>query len=596
MAINSYIKAATTFSSAFYEYQDECLNETCAFEKKPDAADTVYEKALSASGRKSSGEYKPAQAIVKAIERLSCFSECEGDQSGYIVSKDGSVWTQYLNDNDDYVVSHLGKSVFNASVVDAYGGERPYILQENRVNTGNKTLPDGIFFAILCYLLFSADGGVPEDAQNTYQIELSNLMNAEDKESRQNWYGCLSEEVRMFLACDFYDKIGFQTDASILVPNPIEVYKTKIDVERSEGVIDRIPMECSFGGISEACSLSELSEKYRIERNLSDEEKSLIPVLPETYVVPDKLVYALELISKSSRFRNFVLRGPAGTGKTEWCKCLASSLQLPYLFFGCSTDTEKMDLTMSIIPAESNEEFHLDGINPSDWILDPVMSFKEITGKTKEDATEGDCLTAVIARASNHSGTAFKYVESNLIKAFRNGYVVEIQEPTIMSRPGVLASLNSMFDGCKAVTLVNGETVLRHPDAIVVYTTNTSYEGCVSLNQSALSRMVCIDLDDLSDDKIVERLMNNTGWENEMCIRKMVKVYRACNEKAAQEAITDGAIDMRAMEDWVTACSITGPHTIYRNGMNMLISKCSNDPSLREEFISCLESQFTPRD
>ena len=108
--------------------------------------------------------------------------------------------------------------------------------------------------------------------------------------------------------------------------------------------------------------------------------------------------------------------------------------------------------------------------------------------------------------------------------------------------------------------------------------------------------MVCIDLDDLSDDKIVERLMNNTGWNNEPCIRKMVKVYRACLEKAAQEAITDGSIDMRAMEDWVMACSITGPRTIYQNGMNMLISKCSNDPSLREEFISCLESQFKPTD
>ena len=187
-------------------------------------------------------------------------------------------------------------------------------------------------------------------------------------------------------------------------------------------------------------------------------------------------------------------------------------------------------------------------------------------------------------------------MESNLIRAFRNGYIVEVQEPTIMTRPGVLASLNSMFDGCRAVTLVNGETVYRHSDAIVVYTTNTSYEGCAGLNQSALSRMVCIDLSDLSDEKMIERLKNNTGYGNEPVLKKMVKVFRSCQEKAVQEAISDGSIDMRAMEDWAAANAITGAGTIYHNGLNMLISKTSNDPALREEFMSCLEEQFRPED
>lgn len=599
MAINAYIKAGTTFSAAFYNFEDENLTAPGAFDKKLDIVDPVYTRAITAAGKRSAGEYKPSQAICKAVETLYFIHfpfRSKPDQSGYIVAKDGTVFTQYLNGNNDYVVCHIGKDVFNASVVDQYGGTRPYILQESKVNTGNKTLPDGVFFGILCYLMYSKDGGVPAHAQETYQDEFAALDAASDTDAVHVWYGALSEEVRMFLANENYGLIGFNFNVSNIVPNPTEVLSQEIEIETAAGGTDRIPMLNPIAAAAASLSLSDLPLKYHFERELTEEEKSLIPVLPETYVVPDKLIYALELISKSNRFRNFVLRGPAGTGKTEWCKCLASSLQLPYLFFGCSTDTEKMDLTMSIIPAESDEEFTLEGINPSEWILDPVMSYKNITGKTKEDATDSDCLSAVIAKASGKNGSAFKYVESNLIRAFRKGYVCEVQEPTIMSRPGVLASLNSMFDGCKAVTLVNGETVRRHPDAIVVYTTNTSYEGCVSLNQSALSRMVCIDLDDLSDDKIVERLMNNTGWNNEPCIRKMVKVYRACLEKAAQEAITDGSIDMRAMEDWVMACSITGPRTIYQNGMNMLISKCSNDPSLREEFISCLESQFKPTD
>ena len=394
-----------------------------------------------------------------------------------------------------------------------------------------------------------------------------------------------------------YIDSGFLFNSTIIVPNPLEVEKGAVEVKASNGGIGKIAVTGKDIGASATFrSIADLAEKYNLHRNLTDEEKRLIPELPETYIIPDKMVYALELISRSDRFRNFILRGPAGTGKTEWCKILAQSLQLPYLFFGCSTDTEKMDLTMSIIPADSGEAIDLSSIDPAEWVLDPVLSYTEITGEIKPDATESDCLMAVIAKASGKSGSAFKYVESNLVKAFRNGYVCEVQEPTIMSRPGVLASLNSMFDGCKAVTLVNGETVNRHPDAIVIYTTNTSYEGCVSLNQSALSRMICIDLNDLSDEKIIERLKNNTGWGNDKALRKMVAVYRSCIEKAAQEAITDGSIDMRAMEDWALANSITGPGTIYQNGLNMLISKTSNDPSLREEFIGCLESQFKPAD
>lgn len=593
--INQYISAGTTFNAAFYNFADENLHAADALDAKPNLTDTVFNTVCTASGDKTPVEIKPTAAIIKAIDALN-ETLSTTTRNGFVVGCDGSITTQYVNCDGDYTIAHISKSEFRASVCDDYGASRPYILKMSRRDSTDKELPDGIFFGILCYLLYSEDGGIPDWASKSYKNTLEQIRKGSD--NVLNAYAVLSEEVRMMLEkAEQYHDSGFAFNSAIITPNPLEIEKGAIEAKESQGEIGRIAVKGKeIGAASSFSSISELAEKYNLHRKLSEEEKRLIPELPETYIIPDKMVYALELISRSDRFRNFILRGPAGTGKTEWCKILAQSLQLPYLFFGCSTDTEKMDLTMSIIPAESGESVDLNSIDPAEWVLDPVMSYTEITGEVKEDATEKDCLMATIAKATSKSGSAFKYVESNLVKAFRNGYVVEVQEPTIMSRPGVLASLNSMFDGCKAVTLVNGETVNRHPDAIVIYTTNTSYEGCVSLNQSALSRMVCIDLNDLSDDKIVERLMNNTGWGNEKAIRKMVAVYRSCIEKAAQEAITDGSIDMRAMEDWALANSITGPGTIYQNGMNMLISKCSNDPSLREEFIGCLETQFKPAD
>lgn len=597
--INQYIKAGTTFATAYYSMKDERIQDSSFITNSipNDESSTVFNEVAKAYSLRQPLEIKPAAAIVRAIDEFHEVHSNENCESGCLITNSGDVYTQYKNGNGEYTLTHISRDSFSASVMDEYGGIRPYILKQSKRDGSDKTFPDGIFFGLLSYLLLSDDHGICDDYQKAYSNEFRRIMEAKTEEEARKYYAVLSEEIRSMLEnpAAYADDNSFIA-AELIVPNPLEMDMTAVESLTSYGKIDKLPVKGKeVGHASSYNSIRELRDVYATKRVLSEEEKRMIPVLPESYTIPDKMVYALELITKSDRFRNFILRGPAGTGKTEWVKILASSLGLPYLFFCCSTDTEKMDLTMSIIPADTEESFDATGIDPSSWVLDPVMAYSEITGQVKPDATEKDCLIATVARAGGKANN-FKYVESNLVRAFRRGYVVEVQEPTIMTRAGVLASLNSMFDGCKAVTLVNGETVYRHEDAIVVYTTNTSYEGCVGLNQSALSRMVCIDLNDLTDEKIIERLKNNTGYGNEAVLKKMIKVYHTCQQKAEQEAIMDGSIDMRAMEDWAAANAITGSGTIYQNGMNMLISKTSNDPILREEFISCMEEQFKPTD
>ena len=68
------------------------------------------------------------------------------------------------------------------------------------------------------------------------------------------------------------------------------------------------------------------------------------------------------------------------------------------------------------------------------------------------------------------------YVETDFIKALKNGYVVGIiQEPSTILQPGVLVGLNSLLEQEGTITLPTGEVIRRHPDAVVVVTTNVGY-------------------------------------------------------------------------------------------------------------------------
>lgn len=348
------------------------------------------------------------------------------------------------------------------------------------------------------------------------------------------------------------------------------------------------------------------------KRVRTPEEKAIIEsaAYVDEMEASEEVCYMAEMIQKSSgmkhRMRNFILRGPAGTGKTTMVKQLSRLLNLPAVTFEMSPDTDKLDLTMSAIPAgaesettsdnfESAEEWMKKLPNAVNWSFDPVGSYKAITGIDKPDANADDCEKAVLSlysekkqRESGKSG--FTYVLSTIMKAIKNGWIVEVQEPTICSRPGVLASLNALSDDCQQVSLMNGEIVHRHMDAVMVYTTNTDYEGCYPLNQSQLSRFAIMTVELPNDEEIIARLEDASGLHDKDKLKRMVDVYNACKEMADQKGVTDGSIDFRALTDWAVAALIT--KRFYKSGLRMMIEKTTADPELQEQFVSCLDSQF----
>lgn len=77
-------------------------------------------------------------------------------------------------------------------------------------------------------------------------------------------------------------------------------------------------------------------DKYILSnsRTLTPQEESTVPILEDWYVIPKEIQRICEhakLTTDSKQpMRNFMLRGPAGTGKTEGAKAIAAGLHLPY--------------------------------------------------------------------------------------------------------------------------------------------------------------------------------------------------------------------------------------------------------------------------
>lgn len=372
------------------------------------------------------------------------------------------------------------------------------------------------------------------------------------------------------------------------------------------------------------------------KRTFTPQETMLIPKLPEWYIIPKEVVnickHAKATTGKSMQMRNFLLRGPAGTGKTMGAKAIAAGLGLPYMKYTCSANTEIFDFVGMIFPdsedstgsaqldAERETLMQMGGINYAnvsklmklpdldDMDYDPAGVYMALTGVENAAATSQDCMSIVLDRVTekvrelsktvkdkNSSGQTYRYVETDFVKALKRGYVIEIQEPSTIVQPGVLVGLNSLLEQSGSITLPTGEVIQRHPDAVVVVTTNTSYEGCRGMNQSVLDRMSLVrDVELPSPEVMAQRAMSVTGATDEYEVSKMVQVVNDLAEYCRKNSITDGSYGMRSLIDWIISSEITGD--VYESALYTIISKATADELDREALISTvLEPIFAPK-
>ena len=366
-----------------------------------------------------------------------------------------------------------------------------------------------------------------------------------------------------------------------------------------------------LGGTKEKSSVAAVQNNKEFEgmiafgqREFTPEEKLLIPTIPDWFIVPEVVVdicqHAKATSSSNMPMRNFMLRGPAGGGKTESARAIAAAFGLPFVIQTCSANSEIFDFLGGFLPdAEGSNETtgHAPDIpSMQDIKMDPATAYHKLTGEYNDDVTDDDVykkLVEVLSRsASSEKGSqGLKYmkVEPPLVKAMKYGWCLELQEPSVIANPGVLVGLNSLLDNCQQITLPTGEIINRHPDTVIVITTNNDYAGCRNMNQSVISRMnLLFDIEEPSEDVLVKRITAITGFKDEDEIKLMASVVKDIQKRCSNNFITDGSCGVRELIAWVQSYMVT--NDMYKSALYTVLSSATADPESRADILStCIE-------
>lgn len=349
-------------------------------------------------------------------------------------------------------------------------------------------------------------------------------------------------------------------------------------------------------------------------RKYGKRERLLIPELPQWYEIPPQAAVAARNIKLSTQKtrpqRNVLLKGPAGTGKTQMSRAIASALSLPYTHQTCDAGMELFNLVGTILPATNGtpdmtaEELaaQLDLPTVEDVYFDYRDAYFKITGEKDIPAglTESEVITLLFNRqmdfiksvcSKGNEGSDFVYVPSELIKAVKYGWVCEVQEPTVIIQPGVLPGLNSMLEG-GSISLPTGEIVERHPDSVIIFTTNTDYEGCRPLNESVLDRFPMKFFIDLpKEETLMDRAMKVTGVTDTILIANCMSVLNETREYLLSQGCGVGNVGPRLLYDWLDAISM-GSDPVTEAEYTLLAS-ATDDEELKDYIrTNILETAF----
>lgn len=339
-----------------------------------------------------------------------------------------------------------------------------------------------------------------------------------------------------------------------------------------------------------------------------------VPVLGKEIIIPDEAHIVCSHAKAMPEFRNFLFRGEAGSGKSMLAKIIAAGVEKPHGILTCSTNTEIFDLMGQILPviskpgdmSDSEKKLISDVIDiggfsnkniseilnlPSveDIFYDPDGCFECLSGKSKSDVKTEEViglwqekmnsqlqrvLSAISKGEGSNGAPKYTYAETPFLRAIRDGGVIELQEPNVIAQPGVMVGLNGIMEHGGSLTLPTGERIDRHPDAIVVVTTNVSYEGCRDMNVSLLDRMdMAFDINTPPVAVMVERAMAQTGFTDEKALTEMAQIVKDINATMKEQGISDGTSGDRSLLSWALSAKLTGD--VYTSAMYTLLPKCT---------------------
>ena len=254
---------------------------------------------------------------------------------------------------------------------------------------------------------------------------------------------------------------------------------------------------------------------------------------------------------------NILLEGDAGSGKTQLARALSDDLQLPYTKVTCFADMDKTDVFGALLPVvgsdDEDDQELLEAIYQTDS-LQEVLTVIETHFQIDADQAR-ERLSKLIERIDHVENTTtveYKFYPSEIVRAMQKGYLLEIQEPTVIRDASVLVALNSALEPNGLLNIPTG-IIRRHPDCVVVITTNRNYQGNRPLNESLRDRVQHAEKMDLpSIEVMIERAIAKTNFTDHDYLEIMAEIIRLLDETAKANAIK-GVAGMRSYFYWVNS-------------------------------------------
>ncbi len=258
-----------------------------------------------------------------------------------------------------------------------------------------------------------------------------------------------------------------------------------------------------------------------------------------SYRVPKEVSDMCHDIQKSTDLaypvRTVGIIGPAGSGKTAASRAIAAGCGLPYDTYVCNTETTLLDIAGHFAPR-----------------------------------TEGE-------------GSAYVWVESDIIRGLKEGHVVELQEVSNIMNPGTLKGLNNLIE-FGSIRLDSGEVVVRHPDSVLIMTANVGYAGDRGIEQSIISRCNrVIQMDTPTQDELVERAMARTRCMDKQLVTELAEKIELIQSYCKDQGITDGSCGFRELLNWITVAMMgVDP---YERARDCVVNKATLNEEDREAII-----------